>query len=256
MKHRCSTIPADTCWPKSLSKKSGAPRSPHAPALTSAYSALITDPAGVDATSRKPVLLTVDDDPAVSRAVARDLRRQPHRPGRIGPRRARHPQAAQAVGFHPRRSCIDDSLEAWKSGSAAGRAAMHLSRRPKSVTILMRGPSLEASMSHYLNSSYWAPISATSTGCRRSSTWRCRKTATPPKNVRGRKEHLYVVPKSMPCNVFRDGDATCGRDDGRQKHCVKHVLGAAITSRAGSESVQAVLPRPSQPRPGIAEAER
>ena len=27
-------------------------------------------------TNRKPILLTVDDDPGVSRAVARDLRRQ------------------------------------------------------------------------------------------------------------------------------------------------------------------------------------
>src|SRR5262245_55225840 len=31
---------------------------------------------GVEAAEQRPVLLTVDDDPAVSRAVARDLRRQ------------------------------------------------------------------------------------------------------------------------------------------------------------------------------------
>ena len=30
---------------------------------------------GPDSQPRKPVILTVDDDPAVSRAVARDLRR-------------------------------------------------------------------------------------------------------------------------------------------------------------------------------------
>jgi thioredoxin reductase (NADPH) len=35
----------------------------------------MTSPASPDAAPRKPVLLTVDDDPAVSRAVARDLRR-------------------------------------------------------------------------------------------------------------------------------------------------------------------------------------
>src|ERR1700758_4155613 len=34
------------------------------------------NPANPDAQSRKPVILTVDDDPAVSRAVARDLRRK------------------------------------------------------------------------------------------------------------------------------------------------------------------------------------
>ena len=47
-------------------------------------------------------MLTVDDDPAVSRAVARDLRRHygerlPHRAGRVGPRRAGHPQGTQAA---------------------------------------------------------------------------------------------------------------------------------------------------------------
>ncbi|MFZ1161597.1 FAD-dependent oxidoreductase [Mycobacterium sp.] len=35
----------------------------------------MTTPASPDSASRKPVMLTVDDDPAVSRAVARDLRR-------------------------------------------------------------------------------------------------------------------------------------------------------------------------------------
>src|ERR1700691_3282539 len=35
----------------------------------------MTNPASADTASRKPVMLTVDDDPAVSRAVARDLRR-------------------------------------------------------------------------------------------------------------------------------------------------------------------------------------
>jgi thioredoxin reductase (NADPH) len=36
----------------------------------------MTNPASADTASRKPVMLTVDDDPAVSRAVARDLRRK------------------------------------------------------------------------------------------------------------------------------------------------------------------------------------
>jgi thioredoxin reductase (NADPH) len=36
----------------------------------------MTSPANADTASRKPVMLTVDDDPAVSRAVARDLRRR------------------------------------------------------------------------------------------------------------------------------------------------------------------------------------
>jgi thioredoxin reductase (NADPH) len=36
----------------------------------------MTSPAHADTASRKPVMLTVDDDPAVSRAVARDLRRR------------------------------------------------------------------------------------------------------------------------------------------------------------------------------------
>src|SRR5271169_2497621 len=42
----------------------------------------MTNPANPDPQTRKPVILTVDDDPAVSRAVARDLRRhygQEHR---------------------------------------------------------------------------------------------------------------------------------------------------------------------------------
>src|ERR1700744_181969 len=45
------------------------------PALTSAYLMPMTSPASADTASRKPVMLTVDEDPAVSRAVARDLRR-------------------------------------------------------------------------------------------------------------------------------------------------------------------------------------
>jgi thioredoxin reductase (NADPH) len=36
----------------------------------------MTSPGNTDTASRKPVMLTVDDDPAVSRAVARDLRRR------------------------------------------------------------------------------------------------------------------------------------------------------------------------------------
>jgi len=36
----------------------------------------MTNPASADTASRKPVMLTVDDDPGVSRAVARDLRRK------------------------------------------------------------------------------------------------------------------------------------------------------------------------------------
>ena len=36
----------------------------------------MTSPTNADTASRKPVMLTVDDDPAVSRAVARDLRRR------------------------------------------------------------------------------------------------------------------------------------------------------------------------------------
>src|ERR1700722_18869830 len=35
----------------------------------------MTSPTSPDPQQRKPVMLTVDDDPAVSRAVARDLRR-------------------------------------------------------------------------------------------------------------------------------------------------------------------------------------
>ena len=35
----------------------------------------MTSPTSADTAARKPVMLTVDDDPGVSRAVARDLRR-------------------------------------------------------------------------------------------------------------------------------------------------------------------------------------
>jgi thioredoxin reductase (NADPH) len=54
------------------------PPRPAAGHLTSAYLTPMTNlanPARPDAQPRKPVMLTVDDDPAVSRAVARDLRR-------------------------------------------------------------------------------------------------------------------------------------------------------------------------------------
>ena len=69
-----------------------------AAAVPSAYLTLMTTPASPDSASRKPVMLTVDDDPAVSRAVARDLRRHygerlPDRARRIRPGRAGHPQA-------------------------------------------------------------------------------------------------------------------------------------------------------------------
>src|ERR1700761_5004674 len=68
MTHRCSTIPAKSARPKS--------RPTPEQGLMRAYLTLMTSPtAGPVAGPRKPVLLTVDDDPAVSRAVARDLRR-------------------------------------------------------------------------------------------------------------------------------------------------------------------------------------
>src|SRR5690349_3709114 len=71
MPHRCSTIPGKSAPPKSLSAERGRrPRPPTRP-LTSAYLTPMTNPSS----QRKPVMLTVDDDPSVSRAVARDLRR-------------------------------------------------------------------------------------------------------------------------------------------------------------------------------------
>src|SRR6201996_8368345 len=73
MPHRWSTIPGYSAWPKSLTEESGPSSPAPAWALTRAYLTLMTNPA---AGPRKPVILTVDDDPAVSRAVARDLRRK------------------------------------------------------------------------------------------------------------------------------------------------------------------------------------
>jgi thioredoxin reductase (NADPH) len=46
--------------------------------------------------------------------------------------------------------CEGDEVYVIGGANSAGQAAMHLSRHAKSVTILIRGPSLEASMSHYL----------------------------------------------------------------------------------------------------------
>src|SRR4029077_849947 len=51
------------------------PTWPRGRSLTSAYLTPMTNTANADPQTRKPVILTVDDDPAVSRAVARDLRR-------------------------------------------------------------------------------------------------------------------------------------------------------------------------------------
>lgn len=66
-------LPAGTVWPKSAIR---ALARPTIPGLTSAYLTPMTRPFDGAAQSRKPVILTVDDDPAVSRAVARDLRRK------------------------------------------------------------------------------------------------------------------------------------------------------------------------------------
>jgi thioredoxin reductase (NADPH) len=46
--------------------------------------------------------------------------------------------------------CKDEEIYVIGGANSAGQAAMYLSRDAKSVTILVRGPSLEASMSHYL----------------------------------------------------------------------------------------------------------
>jgi thioredoxin reductase (NADPH) len=46
--------------------------------------------------------------------------------------------------------CEGEEVYVIGGANSAGQAAMHLSRQAKSVTILVRGPSLEASMSHYL----------------------------------------------------------------------------------------------------------
>src|SRR6202008_2575430 len=70
--HRCSTIPAYSAVPKIASSGIEPRPRPAAWRLTGAYLMPMTRP---DAQPHKPVILTVDDDPAVSRAVARDLRR-------------------------------------------------------------------------------------------------------------------------------------------------------------------------------------
>src|ERR1700761_6304815 len=76
MTHRRSTIPGNGPDPKSLSEESSPFLRPATHGLTRAYLTPMTNPvSGAAAMSRKPVMLTVDDDPAVSRAVARDLRR-------------------------------------------------------------------------------------------------------------------------------------------------------------------------------------
>ena len=46
--------------------------------------------------------------------------------------------------------CTEDEVYVIGGANSAGQAAMHLSREAKSVTILVRAPSLEASMSYYL----------------------------------------------------------------------------------------------------------
>jgi thioredoxin reductase (NADPH) len=46
--------------------------------------------------------------------------------------------------------CAGDEVYVIGGANSAGQAAMYLSREAKSVTILVRAPSLEASMSHYL----------------------------------------------------------------------------------------------------------
>jgi thioredoxin reductase (NADPH) len=46
--------------------------------------------------------------------------------------------------------CADEEIYVIGGANSAGQAAMYLSRQAKSVTIVVRGPSLEASMSYYL----------------------------------------------------------------------------------------------------------
>src|SRR6516165_4285750 len=73
MPHRYPTIPGRRAWPKSPAAESSPLARPATRMLTRAYLTPMTNPA---AQPRTPVILTVDDDPAVSRAVARDLRRK------------------------------------------------------------------------------------------------------------------------------------------------------------------------------------
>jgi thioredoxin reductase (NADPH) len=47
-------------------------------------------------------------------------------------------------------SCRDEEVYIVGGANSAGQAAVFLSRHAKSVTLLVRGPSLERSMSHYL----------------------------------------------------------------------------------------------------------
>ena len=46
--------------------------------------------------------------------------------------------------------CADEEIYVIGGANSAGQAAMYLSRQAKSVTVVVRGPSLEASMSYYL----------------------------------------------------------------------------------------------------------
>jgi thioredoxin reductase (NADPH) len=132
----------------------------------------------------RAAVLTVDDDPAVSRAVARDLRR------RYGDRyrivRAESPADGLAGSFLDAHAvilatgvsyrkldapglddltgrgvyygsalteasaCLGQDIYVVGGANSAGQAAVYLARHAKSVTILVRGSSLERSMSYYL----------------------------------------------------------------------------------------------------------
>ena len=77
----------------------------------------------------------------------------PVSPTTSGGRWLRRPVRARCLlrgGGVDRAECEGEEVYVIGGANSAGQAAMYLSGRAKSVTIFVRGPSLEASMSHYL----------------------------------------------------------------------------------------------------------
>ena len=84
-----------------------------------------------------------------ARGGARHRRVLPHA-GRAGHRRAHRPRRVLRLGATEAPACAGQDVYIVGGANSAGQAAMFFSRHARKVTLLVRGPGLEASMSTYL----------------------------------------------------------------------------------------------------------
>ena len=149
-------------------------------------------------------------------------------------------------------ACVDQDVYIVGGANSAGQAAVYLSRHAKSVTLLVRGPSLERSMSYYLiqqsrcDRNLVRPyLHRGHPGRRRRATWSSSPCATPPTAARKQstRRWLFVFIGAAPLTDWLDGVVV--RDDHGFVVAGPDLSAGPETAAAGSWTGRPITWRPA-----------